>query len=138
MARTFKRKSTAQPIADLNVTNLIDLGFTLLIIFMTTAVVQKEQTMRVDLPIVAKSQPEHPDPGVTITIDAKGNYALNGKPVIFRELQAELVSLAAAPKPPVVYIHGDRNAAWGKIAQVVDEMKRHNLLRMGIDTEAAK
>ena len=33
--------------------------------------------------------------------------------------------------PTVVYIHGDRNAAYGKVAQVVDEMLRHKLLRMG-------
>ena len=32
MARNFRRPRTAQPIADLNVTNMIDLGFTLLII----------------------------------------------------------------------------------------------------------
>ena len=35
MARVFRRKHTAHPIADLNVTNLIDLGFMLLIIFMS-------------------------------------------------------------------------------------------------------
>mgnify|MGYP001545484555 CR=1 FL=1 len=32
MARTFRRRQTAAPISELNVTNLIDLGFTLLII----------------------------------------------------------------------------------------------------------
>ena len=34
MARSFRRQRQSAPISDLNVTNLIDLGFTLLIVFM--------------------------------------------------------------------------------------------------------
>ena len=43
MARNFRRPRSAQPIADLNVTNLIDLGFMLLIIFMVVATVSKQE-----------------------------------------------------------------------------------------------
>ena len=38
MARNFRRHRVSHPIADLNVTNLIDLGFMLLIIFMIVAI----------------------------------------------------------------------------------------------------
>ncbi len=52
MARNFRRPRSAQPIADLNVTNLIDLGFMLLIIFMVVATVSKqEQSLPVSLPL---------------------------------------------------------------------------------------
>ena len=52
MARNFRRKHTAHPIADLNVTNLIDLGFMLLIIFMVaTPLIQQEQKIPVNLPV---------------------------------------------------------------------------------------
>ena len=48
MARTFRHRQTAAPISELNVTNLIDLGFTLLIIFMiSTPLIQSEQTIPV-------------------------------------------------------------------------------------------
>ena len=43
MARTFRRKQTQHPISELNVTNLIDLGFTLLIIFMIATTVTHEE-----------------------------------------------------------------------------------------------
>ena len=63
MARTFRRQRTASPIADLNLTNLIDLGFTLLIIFMiSTPLIQSEQTIPVNLPVEAKSEQAKPDP----------------------------------------------------------------------------
>ena len=55
MARTFRRRQTAAPISELNVTNLIDLGFTLLIIFMiATPLIQQEQTIPVNLPAEGK------------------------------------------------------------------------------------
>ena len=56
MARNFRRPRSAQPIADLNVTNLIDLGFMLLIIFMVVATVSKqEQSLPVSLPLESKA-----------------------------------------------------------------------------------
>ena len=51
MARTFRRQRQTAPISDLNLTNLIDLGFTLLIIFMiATPLINQEQAIRVNLP----------------------------------------------------------------------------------------
>ena len=43
MARSFRRQHTRHPISELNVTNLIDVAFTLLIIFMiATPLIQEE------------------------------------------------------------------------------------------------
>jgi len=62
MARNFRRtRSATHPIADLNVTNLIDLGFMLLIIFMVaTPLIQQEQTIPVNLPTVSKAPQPSP------------------------------------------------------------------------------
>ena len=57
-------------------TNLIDLGFTLLIIFMiATPLINQEQTIPVDLPVEQASTQDPPDPDTqfeTITIRADG------------------------------------------------------------------
>ena len=83
MARTFRRQRTAHPIADLNLTNLIDLGFTLLIIFMiATPLINQEQTIPVTLPTESKSAQQKPDPKtrfVAISVDARGNIYLMKK-----------------------------------------------------------
>ena len=82
MARNFRRTRSAHPIADLNVTNLIDLGFILLIIFMVVATVAKqEQTLPVNLPTESKSIQIKPDPDdkfESITIRADGSISLGG------------------------------------------------------------
>ena len=78
MARNFRRYRGSHPIADLNVTNLIDLGFMLLVIFMVaTPLMQQEQAVGVNLPSVAKSaQPKStPDERhVAVGVDARGYY----------------------------------------------------------------
>ena len=47
MARTFRRQRQLNPVAELNITNLVDLGFTLLIIFMiATPLIQSSPPRR--------------------------------------------------------------------------------------------
>jgi biopolymer transport protein ExbD len=140
MARNFRRPRSAQPIADLNVTNLIDLGFMLLIIFMiATPLIQKEQSIPVKLPTEAKSPQDKPDPNQrieTVTVDAKGNYFLNGTPITFRNLQVALRAFSGETKPPVIRIAGDKAGGWGKVADVITELKKHNLSKIEFATEA--
>src|SRR5438552_1357018 len=113
MARTFRRKHTAQPIAELNVTNMIDLGFTLLIIFMiTTSYSQQEQTIPVNLPVAAKSpqtKADKADRFVAVGVDAAGSFYVENSTtaVSLTELRARLRGYAAEAKPPVIRIRGD-------------------------------
>ena len=78
MARNFRRHRAAQPISDLNVTNLIDLAFILLVVFMiATPLIQQEQTIPVNLPTVSKSQQtkvDKDDRFVAVAVDANGNF----------------------------------------------------------------
>ena len=59
MARDFKRTNKLAVISDLNVTPLIDLAFSLLIIFMITTPVI-EQYNRIDLPEQSTDTPQPP------------------------------------------------------------------------------
>src|SRR5204862_5921781 len=112
MARHVRGHRVAQPIADLNVTNLIDLGFILLVIFMiATPLIQQEQTIPVQLPTVSKSpqtKVDVKDRFVAVAVDAKGYYVDNRKvPVTLAELRSRLRAYALEPKQPVIRIRGD-------------------------------
>ncbi len=141
MARTFRRQRVAHPIADLNITNLVDLAFVLLIVFMiATPLIQQEQSIPVKLPAEEKAAQPKPDPTLrteTITVDARGNYFLNSRPVTFRDLQVQLRAFSGEPKQPVIRIAGDIGGSWGKVAAVIAECKKFNLTRFDIATEAA-
>jgi biopolymer transport protein ExbD len=141
MARTFRRQRQSRPIADINVTNLIDLGFTLLIIFMiSTPLIDKEQTIPIRLPVESKSAQVKPDIGdtyVAISVDARGRYYINSQqtPIPLAELRTRLQAMGQDKKPPVIRIRGDGNVTYDKIVQLMDELKKANLLRFTFDTQ---
>ena len=110
MARTFRRHRTAHPLADLNVTNLVDLAFVLLLIFMiATPLINQEQAIPVNLPVETRREQAKPDKDtrfVSISIDRQGRYFFDSTPVSFSELSSRLVPLAAGPaaQHPVIRI----------------------------------
>lgn len=139
MARTFRRKQAAHPISELNVTNLIDVAFTLLIIFMiATPLIQQEQTIPINLPVESKSPQQRPDKDqrfVAISIDARGAFYVSDHPVSFAELQSKLRAFAAEPKQPVIRIRGDAKVPYEKVIQLMDELKKNNLSKVTFDTQ---
>jgi len=129
MARTFRRPRPSHPIAEMNVTNLIDLGFTLLIIFMiATPLINQEQTIPVTLPSESKSPQQK--------ADAKGNTYLEERPapIGIAELRSRLRLYASEAKPPVIRIRGDARVPYEKIIELMDELKKANLLKFTFDT----
>jgi biopolymer transport protein TolR len=143
MARTFRRPRQSHPIAEMNVTNLIDLGFTLLIIFMiTTSASNQEQTIPVTLPSESKSLQQKVDKSthfVAVSVDSKGSFYLDDKPtpVAVAELRSRLRLYAAETKPPVIRIRGDAHVPYEKIVELMDELKKANLLKFTFDTQSA-
>ena len=139
MARNFRRHRQSAPISELNVTNLIDLGFTLLIIFMiATPLIQQEQTIPVNLPFESPSTQQKPDPDTrfqTISIDRNGQYYFGTAPVSFADLSVELAALAGDPKPPVIRIRADLTLQWQRVVALMDELKKHNLSKITFDTQ---
>jgi biopolymer transport protein TolR len=142
MARNFHRKHTSHPIADLNVTNLIDLGFMLLIIFMVaTSVIKEEQKIPVNLPVQSAQPQQKPDPKdrfETITVQADGRLLLGGRPYTMRQLIPELSKFAAETKPPVVQIRVDADAKMQQVVTLMDELQKQNLTKVSFPTQLAK
>jgi biopolymer transport protein TolR len=139
MARTFRRHRQQHPIADLNITNLVDLGFTLLIIFMiATPLINQEQTVPVNLPVESKSEQVKPDKDtkfVSVTIDAKGNYQLDNRIITQRDLAARLKQYGAEPKPPVIRIRVDGGQEYQKVISLMDDLKQAKLTKVTFDTQ---
>ena len=138
MARDFKRENKLAVISDLNVTPLIDLAFSLLIIFMITTPVI-EQYNRIDLPDQAPG-PIQPPPEIEdrfITIDAKGKYQWGKDSVSKGELEGRLDAIAeSAGEQPTIHIRGDRSLPYQKVIDVVNMLKERNLTKLSLDTKS--
>ena len=137
MAKIFRRPRHLHPVAELNVTNMVDLGFTLLIIFMiTTPLIQQEQTIPLNLPGESKKpQQQIKDEFQTVSVDQNANVWVGSKRVTFAELGKALDEFAARPKPPVIRLRGDMTINYGQIVRVMDELMKRNLTRISLDTE---
>jgi biopolymer transport protein TolR len=142
MARNFRRKHTSHPIADLNVTNLIDLGFMLLIIFMVaTPLIQQEQKIPVNLPFESAKPQQKPDPKErfeTVTVQADGRILLGDRPFSLRQLAPELARFAAEPRPPVIQLRCDAKVTMQQLVSVMDELQKHNLTKIAFPTQVAR
>jgi biopolymer transport protein ExbD len=136
MARDFKRPNKLAVISDLNVTPLIDLAFSLLIIFMITTPVI-EQYNRIDLPTQELSSTQKP-PEVEdkfITIDAKGDYNWGKAPVSKSELESLLDEVMSVKgEQPVIHLRGDRSLPYQKIVDVINMLKERDLTKLSLDT----
>lgn len=142
MARNFHRRRSAHAIADINVTNLIDLAFILLVVFMiVTPLMQQEQAIQVNLPTESRRPQEEPDKDLTfqsIAIDRDGIYYFGNEPVDFDELPDRLAALARRPKVPVIRIRADLSLQFQQVVRLMDEIKKHNLTRITFDTQAVE
>ncbi len=143
MARNFRRPRSAQPIAELNVTNLIDLGFMLLIIFMiaTPLINQNEQTMRVELPVESRSEQTKPDPNERfqeVVVKADVTITLDKRPMTLAQFASELRVIAAQSKPPSTRLRVDAKASAQQWLSVMDELKKNKLFKINFDTQTVR
>ncbi len=139
MARNFRRQRQSAPISELNVTNLIDLGFTLLIVFMiATPLINQEQTIPVDLPVESRSDQPKPDPDTrfeSITIRSDGRVSLGNEILPMDELVDALDVYAQQDEPPVFRIRMDANSTAQQFITVMDALKTKRLSKITFDTQ---
>ena len=138
MARDFKRPNKLAVISDLNVTPLIDLAFSLLIIFMITTPVI-EQYNRIDLPTQNLDSSQKP-PEIEdkfITIDSEGLYNWGKETVTKAELESLLDDIMNIDgEQPVIRLRGDRSLPYQKIMDVINMLKKRDLTKLSLDTRA--
>jgi len=138
MARTFRRQRQTHPIAELNVTNLIDLGFTLLIIFMiATPLINQEQSTPVNLPTVSKIRQQKPDKDTfqAISITSRGEFVWGTQPVSMAELRSKLNAVASQSKQPIIRIRADGAVAYQKVATLMNEIQKQGLSKVTFDAQ---
>ena len=119
--------------AEINVTPLVDVMLVLLIIFMVTAPLLTAG-VPVNLPDSrARALPQDDKP-VEVSIDREGRVFIDKDRVDDRELAARLGRIAARPKPPRVFVRGDKALNWQQVMAVMGEINRAGLTRVGLVT----
>lgn len=131
-------KGSRSPMAEINVTPLVDVMLVLLIIFMVTAPLLKAG-VPVDLPESrAKALGDEKDQ-VTLSMARDGRIYLDDVEVAAGELPDHLAALprAADGNPQLVTLRADRSLEYGRIMEVMGELNRAGFNSISLITLAA-
>ena len=131
----FASNSGGGPMADINVTPLVDVMLVLLIIFMITAPLMSHK-VKVDLPQATLENKIDPDqPPITLAIEANGQVYWNDEKVTTDMLEARLAVLAQRTPQPQVAVRADNVTRYAIIQDVVKKVRLAGIRKVGFVSE---
>jgi biopolymer transport protein TolR len=126
------------PVAEINVTPLVDVMLVLLIIFMVTAPLLKA-AVPIELPDSrAKAMSEEAEQ-VTITVQADGTVYLKKDALAPGELADRLAGIPEGPdgKKPLVTLRADKALDYGRVMGVMGELNRAGFTSISLVTSVS-
>ncbi len=130
----FGSSGGGRPMADINVTPLVDVMLVLMIIFMVTAPLI-QRGVDVDLP-PANAQPMPADEDVSVLSITKDQKVFLGEAEIaFEELETKIRLNQKLQKDKELYLHADRNLPYGVVVDVMATLKNAGIENLGMVTD---
>ena len=117
------------PLAEINVTPLVDVMLVLLIIFMVTAPMMSRG---IDVSLPAANQPQiEPETRTEVTVNAREQIFVDARPVNILLLEEQLRGMMEGRTSKVVYLRADEGLRYGKVIEVVDKIKKAGVEQIG-------
>lgn len=130
----FNDNKQPAPMAEINVTPMVDVMLVLLVIFIITAPLFTH-AIKLDLPSAQSTPtPEKPQT-ITVSIDGQGKIFWNDAPVAQPELNAKLAEAAKKSPQPEVQLRADKSTRYEIIAQVMANAQTNGITRLGFVTD---
>jgi biopolymer transport protein TolR len=129
-----RRRSSWQPMSDINVTPFVDVMLVLLIVFMVTAPLLTVG-VPVDLPETNAEPITTPEEPLVISIDAQGRIWLQETEVGAEQLVARLNAITGANPETRIYVRGDRSIQYGTVMQIMGLINQAGYRRVALLAE---
>jgi len=126
-------KRTYGAMADINITNLVDVVLVLLIIFMISAPLL-QSGIEVELPKTRAAVIEEEAEGIVITIDAKGGIYINDVWSRLDNFEADMEKEMKIKNTSSVYLRGDSAVTYGTAIGVISRLKEMGIEEIGLVT----
>jgi biopolymer transport protein TolR len=124
-------------LAEINVTPLVDVMLVLLIVFMISAPLM-QQGLQVDLPKANAGQINEVPDQLILTIQPSRQILIADHPVPAGTLNKKLEAIVRAKPTVEVILQADQKLPYGFIAQVMSEVKKAGISRVGLATEPSE
>jgi biopolymer transport protein ExbD len=132
---SFNDNKQPAPMADINVTPMVDVMLVLLVIFILAAPLFT-QSIKLDLP----SAPATPTPAeektITVSVDADGKIFWDKTPVTQNELNQRLIVAGKQQPQPQLQLRADKSTRYETIAAIMGAAQANGVNKLGFVTEA--
>ncbi|QPC02246.1 biopolymer transporter ExbD [Xylella fastidiosa subsp. multiplex] len=128
----FSNGNSNGPMADINVTPLVDVMLVLLIIFIITAPLMSHK-VKVELPqanLVNKNNEEKRSNPITLAVKEDGSLYWNDIQISESELEQRFSLAAQTPQPPL-NLRGDRTTKMSKISKIIKLAQGQGIMDIG-------
>ena len=130
----LEKKPHGSPMADINMTPLIDVMLVLLVIFIITAPLFTH-AIRLDLPKVSSQAVRETPDTITLSIDDEGKLYWNDKPVTADEMRSRFAEAGKRASRPEIHLRASSATRYEVIAQVMGAAQQAGLDRIGFVTQ---
>ncbi len=120
--------------AEINVTPLVDVMLVLLIIFMVTAPML-QMGIDVNLPRVKAKSVDVAEEKLVLTINGAKEIFINKSRITLADLRTKLEHIFAARIDREVYLRADRNVPYGFVVEVMAEVRKAGVDKLGMITQ---
>ena len=125
------------PMAEINVTPLVDVMLVLLIIFMITAPLMSHK-VKVELPQATLNKIDDKPlviQPITITVTEQGNLYWNDQPITKDQIESRLSVEAQKTPQPAINVRGDRTTKYRVVQEVVQVAQNQGMRKVGFVAE---
>jgi biopolymer transport protein TolR len=132
-----RASSRYRPMADINVTPLVDVMLVLLVVFMVTAPLLTVG-VPVDLPQTQAPPINEPKEPTVITVNKEGVLYIQDGVVPMDTLVAKLQAITGSNPDAVLYVRGDKDINYGKVLEVMSLISNAGFHKVSLVAEAPK
>lgn len=133
-SNSIGRRSIPTSLAEINMTPLVDVMLVLLIVFMISAPLM-QQGIQVDLPKASSNTMNEVPDQLVLVVDRSRRISIADHVLKTGTLSTKLQAIAEAKPGVEVLIQADQSLNYGYIAQVMAEVKKAGISRVGLVTE---
>jgi biopolymer transport protein ExbD len=131
----FNDNKQQAPMADINVTPMVDVMLVLLVIFIITAPLFTH-AIKLDLPNAPSAPaPEKPET-ISLSINDQGRIFWGSDPVDLKDLPAKFAAASQKKPEPELQLRADKATRYEIIAEVMAAAQNNGMSKMGFVTDA--
>ena len=125
------------PLAEINVTPMVDVMLVLLVIFMITAPLLTVG-VPLDLPKSRAAQLTEPKKPVILSLNREGEVFIGDERVGADELEGRLAALAAEDPTRIIYVRSDRSNTYAQLMDTLGLVNHAGFSKVSLIAEAAR